>query len=84
MEQGVLLQSEANWNFAGILQTLLNFPEFLKENPHTELDVKRSVDFFFEIQKMNYNFPCAMDENHQMARSETKDLIHWCHGASGK
>ena len=65
---------------AGILQVLLCFPEYLKENPEAERDVKNSVDFFLQIQKTNGNIPCAMDEDHQNVREESKDLVHWCHG----
>jgi len=73
----------AGHGLSGILQVLLGFPEYLRENPDVERDVKNSVDFFLQIQKPNGNFPCAMDENHHEPRQESKDLIHWCHGAVG-
>ena len=65
---------------AGILQVLLCFPEYLKENPEAERDVKNSVDFFLQIQNHNKNFPIEMDQNHTDIKVESKDLVHWCHG----
>jgi len=67
---------------AGILQVLLGFPEFLKENPEAERDIKDSVDFLLQIQKSNKNFPIEMDKNHKEIRVEEKDLVHWCHGGT--
>jgi membrane transport protein XK len=63
---------------------LLSFPEYLKENPESEKLVRQSIDFLLTVQKPNGNFPSSMDdENPSLARGGSKDLVHWCHGASG-
>ena len=63
---------------AGILQVLLAFPDYLKENQDVENDIKETVDYILKLQKPNYNFPIYLGE-----KDEQKELIHWCHGAAG-
>lgn len=69
---------------AGILQILLSFPQYLAFNRQSEQYVRQSVDYLLGIQKPNGNFPSSVNqENPAQPRLESKDLIHWCHGASG-
>uniref|UniRef100_T1JC93 LanC-like protein 3 homolog n=1 Tax=Strigamia maritima TaxID=126957 RepID=T1JC93_STRMM len=67
---------------SAILQVLLSFTEFLKENADAEKDIKGGVDFLLSLQQPNGNFPCAMDEVRRK-RPESDELVHWCHGAPG-
>lgn len=62
----------------------MSFPEYLAHNREAEKHIRQSVDFLLSIQKPNGNFPSSMSrENPSQARAESKDLIHWCHGAGG-
>lgn len=69
---------------AGILQTLLSFPEYFAHNHQAEEYVRQSVDYLLSIRKPSGNFPSSMNlENRTLPRVESKELIHWCHGAGG-
>lgn len=68
---------------SGILQILLNFPDYLHSNPDAERDVKASVDFLQSLQRQNGNFPSSMDETSKAPKQNSKELVHWCHGAGG-
>lgn len=65
---------------AGILQIVLNFPEYLAQNSEAEKLVHDSIDYIISIQKPNGNFPITMNG---VLYGESKDLVHWCHGAGG-
>lgn len=68
---------------SAILQVLLSFPEFLQSQPAAENDVRGAVDFMLSLQQANGNFPTAMDEVGSSRRTESEELVHWCHGAPG-
>ncbi|CAG7723925.1 unnamed protein product [Allacma fusca] len=67
-----------------ILQILLSFPLFLKDDVDAERDIQQTCDFYLSLQSREGNFPCAMDEiSERNRRSESNELVHWCHGAPG-
>lgn len=66
-----------------ILQILLSFPVYLKNDPRAEEDVKASVDYLLSLQTASGNFPCATDELGSRSRPQSEELVHWCHGAAG-
>lgn len=46
--------------------------------------MKESIDFILTTRKPNGNFPPAMNpSNNKVPDRDTKDLLHWCHGAAG-
>lgn len=65
---------------AGILLMILNYSEYFEDRPEAEKLVKDSVDYMLSLQKPNGNFPITMEG---VVHPESKDLIHWCHGAGG-
>ncbi|RWS12311.1 lanC-like protein 3 [Dinothrombium tinctorium] len=68
---------------AGIIQVLLQIPNFARLTPEIERDIKTTIDFLLSLQTPSGNFPCAMDELGDRARPEEDELVHWCHGAPG-
>lgn len=58
----------------GILQCVLAYPDYLKQYPDAERDVKKTVDYLLTLQKPNGNFPTSMDETSQAPRQSHKDL----------
>ncbi|GLH07166.1 LanC-like protein 3 homolog [Gryllus bimaculatus] len=66
-----------------ILQMILTVPGYLQSDPKAEFDVRTSVDYLLNLQTASGNFPCATDELGRRARSESDELVHWCHGAPG-
>ncbi len=65
---------------SGILQTILAFPAYLASRAEANKLVRDTVDFILTTQKANGNFPTSTEG---AAHGEHKDLVHWCHGASG-
>lgn len=67
-----------------ILHMLLDSPWFRTvpiSAPAAELrDIKRSIDFFLELQDNEGNFPVALED---LRSGRDKRLVHWCHGAPG-
>ncbi|KAH8415300.1 hypothetical protein KR222_002097 [Zaprionus bogoriensis] len=67
-----------------ILHMLLDSPWFRTvpiSAPAAELrDIKRSIDFFLELQDSEGNFPVALED---LRSGRDKRLVHWCHGAPG-
>lgn len=67
-----------------ILHMLLDSPWFRTvpiSAPAAELrDIKRSIDFFLELQDSEGNFPVALED---LRSGREKRLVHWCHGAPG-
>ncbi|XP_023179029.1 lanC-like protein 3 homolog isoform X2 [Drosophila hydei] len=67
-----------------ILHMLLDSPWFRTvpiSAPAAELrDIKRSIDFFLELQDGEGNFPVALED---LRSGRDKRLVHWCHGAPG-
>ncbi|XP_016952104.1 lanC-like protein 3 homolog [Drosophila biarmipes] len=67
-----------------ILHMLLDSPWFRTipiSAPAAELrDIKRSIDFFLELQDSDGNFPVALED---LRSGRDKRLVHWCHGAPG-
>ncbi|XP_071112770.1 lanC-like protein 3 [Haliotis cracherodii] len=68
---------------SSILQMLLSFPQFVLSNPDAERDIRQAVDFMLSLEQPNFNFPPAMDEVQRRSRSDSDELVHWCHGAPG-
>ncbi|CAG5126354.1 unnamed protein product [Candidula unifasciata] len=67
---------------SSILQMIISCPSFLESNPSAAREVKAAVDWLLTIQQANGNFPPAMDEVNS-PRSDSDELVHWCHGAPG-
>ncbi|EDW82080.1 uncharacterized protein Dwil_GK25614 [Drosophila willistoni] len=67
-----------------ILHMLLDSPWFRTvpiSAPAAELrDIKRSIDYFLELQDSEGNFPVALED---LRSGRDKRLVHWCHGAPG-
>lgn len=67
-----------------ILHMLLDSPWFRTDpikTPRAELsDIKRSIDFFLNLQDDHGNFPVALED---LKSGREKRLVHWCHGAPG-
>ncbi|VDP88982.1 unnamed protein product [Echinostoma caproni] len=70
---------------AGILFTLMQFPDYLKTNPESEQLVRNSLAYMLQITPVDTgNLPSAMDEVSGLYRvSPSEMLVHWCHGATG-
>lgn len=66
-----------------ILQMIISVPGFLQNDSKAEKDVRTSIDYLLNLQTASGNFPCATDELGRRARSESEELVHWCHGAPG-
>jgi len=78
------IRSGAAHGLSSILQMLLYFPSFYKSDPNIEQELRASVDFMISIMQPNGNIAPAMDEvtgHHK--RSESDELVHWCHGGPG-
>nr|KAG5694856.1 hypothetical protein BaRGS_028784 [Batillaria attramentaria] len=69
---------------AGILMTLMCFPEYLVYQPSAEMHVHETINFLLETQTEEFNFPPSMDEVLGLFHRPPEDeLVHWCHGAPG-
>ncbi|XP_025194350.1 lanC-like protein 3 homolog isoform X2 [Melanaphis sacchari] len=66
-----------------ILQVLISFPCFIKNEQNAMQDIKKCIDILISLQTTSGNFPCAMDELGSRKRPEKDELVHWCHGAPG-
>ncbi|XP_065331557.1 lanC-like protein 3 [Cloeon dipterum] len=67
-----------------ILQALLSVPSFISSSdPSVEKDIQASVDYLLSLQTPSGNFPCDQSETGAASRSESDELVHWCHGAPG-
>uniref|UniRef100_A0A914XB79 LanC-like protein 3 homolog n=1 Tax=Plectus sambesii TaxID=2011161 RepID=A0A914XB79_9BILA len=67
---------------AGILQSLISFPEQLHTvDAEAFNDVRASVDWLLGLQTANGNFPPAVDDIGTAPNDD--ELVHWCHGAPG-
>ncbi|CAG7823215.1 unnamed protein product [Allacma fusca] len=62
---------------SSILQVLLSFPEFLKQDPKAEADIKNTIDYYLTLQDKNGNYPSST------GKVGPYNLVHWCHGATG-
>ncbi|KFD50875.1 hypothetical protein M514_08188 [Trichuris suis] len=72
---------------SGILQSLLSFPDILKQNAENERIVVDCVDWMLSIQQADGNFPSTLEETMPTSQSspteDEDELVHWCHGAPG-
>jgi len=64
---------------------LLSCPEYIATDKAAERDIRASVDFLLTVMQPNGNIPPAMDEVNPRGhrRSDSDELVHWCHGAPG-
>ena len=56
---------------------LLSFPDFLKQDPKAEKDIRATVDYYLTLKDRNGNFPSST------GKVGPYQLVHWCHGATG-
>ncbi|RUS78284.1 hypothetical protein EGW08_013948 [Elysia chlorotica] len=67
---------------SSILQMIISCPSFLTADPQSAQVVRNSVDWLLSTQTPDGNFVPATDEL-VSSRSESEELVHWCHGAPG-
>ena len=65
----------------GVLQSLLNFPFYLHEEPEACNLIRRSIDYLLELCKEKRNIATNIGA---ALSGQGKYLVHWCHGAAGK
>nr|CAB3263379.1 lanC-like protein 3 [Phallusia mammillata] len=65
---------------AGILQVLTSFPNYFKQHPDEMSKLKKSIDFLMDTCVRNGNVATNLDGS---LSGQGKNLVHWCHGASG-
>ncbi|CAI6346565.1 unnamed protein product [Macrosiphum euphorbiae] len=66
-----------------ILQVLISFPCFIKNEQKVMQDIKKCIDLLISLQTSTGNFPTKIQELGSKQRPEEDELVHWCHGAPG-
>lgn len=66
-----------------ILQVLISFPCFIKNEQKAMQDIKKCIDILISLQTSTGNFPTKIQELGSKQRPEDDELVHWCHGAPG-
>lgn len=66
-----------------ILQALISFPCFIKNDQKAKEDIKKCIDLLISLQTSTGNFPTKIQELESKQRPEEDELVHWCHGAPG-
>ena len=78
------LSPGAAHGLSAVLQMLLSVPEFLRDDPVIEMEVRQSVDFLLGLMQPNGNVVASCDElNDRRRRAAEDELVHWCHGGPG-